>query len=108
MKQASPLGRSGSSTLRPTRYRRFSHRRGWDPDNNGGTNSTPNFPSYTSGHATFGSAMFQVLRRYYGTDDIAFSFQSDEFNGVTRDDTGAVRPPRTRAYGALTQAEIEN
>ncbi|MBX6315087.1 MAG: phosphatase PAP2 family protein [Isosphaeraceae bacterium] len=85
----------------------------WQPlgaqaDNNSGTNFTPNFPSYTSGHATFGSAMFQVLRRYYGTDDIAFSFQSDEFNGVTRDDTGRVRPPRTRTYSSLTQAEIEN
>jgi hypothetical protein len=51
--------------------------------------------------------MFQVLRRYYGTDDIAFSFQSDEFNGMTRDDTGRVRPPRTRTYSSLTQAELE-
>jgi hypothetical protein len=84
----------------------------WQPlgaqaDNNSGTNFTPNFPSYTSGHATFGSSMFQVLRRYYGTDDIAFSFQSDEFNGMTRDDTGRVRPPRTRTYSSLTQAELE-
>ena len=71
-------------------------------------NFTPNFPSYVSGHATFGSALFQILRRYYGTDDIAFRFQSDEFNGVTRDQTGAVRPPRTREYANLTQPELEN
>ena len=68
----------------------------------------PNFPSYVSGHATFGSALFQILRRYYDTDDIAFHFQSDEFNGVTRDQTGAVRPRRTRKYENLTQPELEN
>jgi hypothetical protein len=85
----------------------------WEPlgaqaDNDSGTNFTPPFPSYDSGHATFGSALFQILRRYYGTDDIVFSFQSDEFNGVTRDDTGAVRPQRTRSYSTLSQAEMEN
>jgi hypothetical protein len=80
---------------------------GAQADNNSGTNFTPNFPSYTSGHASFGSSMFQILRRYYGRDDIAFCFQSDEFNGVTRDDTGTVRPPRTRFYTNLTQPELE-
>ena len=30
-------------------------------------NFTPPFPAYTSGHATFGSALFQTLRRFYGT-----------------------------------------
>ncbi len=85
----------------------------WEPlgaqaDNNSGTNFTPNFPSYTSGHATFGSAMFQVVRRFYCEDDIAFRFQSDEFNGVTRDDSGTVRLARTRRYSSLTQAELEN
>lgn len=87
--------------------------RNWEPlgapaDNNSGTNFTPNFPSYTSGHASFGSALFQILRRYYETDAIAFRFQSDEYNGVTRDDTGKVRPRRTRRYADLTQAELEN
>src|SRR5262249_3030673 len=72
------------------------------------TNFTPPFPSYDSGHASFGSALFQVLREYYGTDNIPFSFQSDEFNGVTTDDTGAVRPPVTRSYNNLTEPEIEN
>jgi len=85
----------------------------WQPlgaqaDNGSGTNFTPNFPSYVSGHATFGSAMFQILREYYGTDHIPFSFQSDEYNGVTKDADGVVRRPRTRFYANLTQAEIEN
>jgi hypothetical protein len=85
----------------------------WEPlgaqaDNGSGTDFTPNFPSYVSGHATFGSAVFQVLRRYYRTDSIPFRFQSDEFNGVTRDETGAVRPARWRTYGNFTQAEYEN
>jgi Vanadium chloroperoxidase N-terminal domain len=84
----------------------------WKPlgaqaDNGSGTNFTPPFPSYVSGHATFGTAMFQVLRRFYGTDDISFSFQSDEFNGVTSNG-GVVRPRRVRWYRNLEQAEVEN
>ena len=46
-------------------------------------NFTPPFPAYTSGHATFGAAVFQTLARFYGRDDISFSFVSDELNGVT-------------------------
>jgi hypothetical protein len=42
-----------------------------------GPNFTPPFPAYTSGHATFGAALFQTLRRFYGTDRIAFTFESD-------------------------------
>jgi len=48
-------------------------------------NFTPPFPSYPSGHAGFGGALFQTLRRFYGTDEIAFRFMSDEFNGVTKE-----------------------
>ena len=50
-----------------------------------GPNFTPPFPAYPSGHAGFGGALFQTLRRYYHTDDIAFTFTSDEFNGRTID-----------------------
>lgn len=56
-----------------------------------GLNFTPPFPSYPSGHAGFGGAAFQTLRLFYGRDDIAFTFVSDEFNGVTRDNEGSVR-----------------
>jgi hypothetical protein len=80
---------------------------GAQADNGSGTNFTPNFPSYDSGHATFASTTFQVLRDFYGRDSIPFSFQSDEYNGVTRDDTGAVRPPVTRSYNYLSQPEFE-
>lgn len=76
--------------------------------NMGGTNFTPPFPAYTSGHATFGAAAFGTLRHFFGTDKIKFSFTSDEFNGVTKDQNGQVRPVVTRTYKSLSQATMEN
>jgi hypothetical protein len=73
-----------------------------------GPNFTPPFPSYPSGHAAFGGALFQMLRRFYRTDRIAFTFISDEFNGVTRDNSGHVRPLMPRRFSSLSQAEEEN
>jgi hypothetical protein len=73
-----------------------------------GPNFTPPFPSYPSGHGGFGGALFQTLRRFYGTDRIAFTFVSDEFNGKTRDANGNVRPLRPRSFSRLSQAEEEN
>jgi hypothetical protein len=73
-----------------------------------GPNFTPPFPAYPSGHAGFGGALFQMLRHFYGTDRIAFSFVSDEFNGVTRDNKGNVRPVVSRSFSSLSQAEEEN
>ena len=79
------------------------------PADNNGTNFTPGFPSYVSGHSTFGSAIFEVLRLFYGKDNIRFQFQSDEYNGQTFDsDTGTVRPARSRSYRSFSQAEREN
>jgi vanadium-dependent haloperoxidase-like protein len=75
---------------------------------NGSPNFTPPFPSYTAGHPTFGSALFQILRRFYRTDEIAFTIISDEFNGITRDNQGNVRPLIPRRFHSLTQAEEEN
>jgi hypothetical protein len=72
-----------------------------------GPNFTPPFPSYTSSHAGLGSAMFQMMRRLYG-DSIAFTFVSDEFNGITRDNRGRVRPRLPRSFSSLSQAEEEN
>jgi hypothetical protein len=71
-------------------------------------NFTPPFPSYPSGHATFGGALFQILRRFYGTDNVAFTLVSDEFNGVTRDNNGNVRPYIPRSFNSFSQAEEEN
>jgi hypothetical protein len=73
-----------------------------------GPNFTPPFPAYPSGHAGFGGALFQTLRRFYGTDAIAFTFVSDEFNGVTRGNDGNVRPLLPRSFTSLSQAEEEN
>ncbi|HTU68323.1 MAG TPA: hypothetical protein VMF52_20440 [Steroidobacteraceae bacterium] len=73
-----------------------------------GPNFTPPFPSYPSGHATFGGALFETLRNFYGTDKIAFTFVSDEFNGETRANDGTVRPYRPRSFDNLSQAEEEN
>jgi hypothetical protein len=73
-----------------------------------GPNFTPPFPAYPSGHAGFGGALFQMLRNFYGTDRIAFTFVSDEFNGVTRDNEGNVRPLVPRRFESLSQAEEEN
>ena len=73
-----------------------------------GPNFTPPFPSYPSGHAGFGGALFEVLRKFYGTDDIAFTFVSDEFNGITRDNAGNVRPLLPRTFASLSDAEEEN
>ena len=63
-----------------------------------GPNFTPPFPAYPSGHAGFGGALFQTLRRFYGTDAIAFTFVSDEFNGTTKDHNGNVRPYMPAAF----------
>jgi hypothetical protein len=71
-------------------------------------NFTPPFPAYPSGHAGFGGALFQTLRRFYGRDDIGFTFISDEFNGQTRDNEGAVRPLIPRSFSSLSEAEEEN
>ena len=85
---------------------------GWTPlgapaSNLTGPNFTPPFPSCPSGHATLGSAMFQVLRRLYG-DAISFTLMSDELNGITRDNRGRVRPHIPRSFSSLSQAEEEN
>jgi hypothetical protein len=73
-----------------------------------GPNFTPPFPAYPSGHAGFGGVLFQILRRFYGTDEIEFTFVSDEYNGVTRDNLGAVRLLHPRHFKTFSQAEEEN
>jgi len=73
-----------------------------------GVNFTPPFPSYPSGHATFGGVLFQILRRYIGTDDVPFTFISDELNGETIDHQGQHRPSLPRTYNRLSDAEEEN
>ncbi|MET0551864.1 MAG: chloroperoxidase [Vicinamibacteria bacterium] len=73
-----------------------------------GPNFTPPFPAYPSGHATFGGTLFQVMRRILGTDNVTFTFTSDEYNGTTVGNDGEVRPLLPRTFTKLSQAEEEN
>jgi len=93
------LATLGDPTFRPL---------GAPASNLAGPNFTPPFPAYPSGHAGFGAALFQILRNFYRTDTIAFTFVSDEFNGMTRDNKGNVRPLVPRSFSSLSEAEEEN
>lgn len=59
-------------------------------------NFTPPFPTYISGHATFGGALFQSITNFYGTDEISFDVTSEELPGMTR------------SFDTLSDARIEN
>ena len=48
------------------------------------------------------------MRKVFGTDDIKFTFVSDELNGVTKDNQGNIRALKPRTFTSLTQAEEEN
>ncbi|MCK1417652.1 hypothetical protein IVB55_32880 [Bradyrhizobium sp. CW4] len=77
---------------------------------------TPNFPAYPSGHATFGTACFDMLRRVRAetakrpkeADAIDLRITSDELNGVTvdnfKDDTRPLRPVRFDSIEDLIEA----
>jgi membrane-associated phospholipid phosphatase len=81
-------------------------------------NFTPPFPAYPSGHATFGAAALHVTRRFYNVADgdrsadtlfAGLSFTSEELDGVSRDNLGAVRPKHTRSFaGGLWDMIVEN
>ena len=49
-----------------------------------------------------------MLRRFYRTDAIRFTFVSDEYNGVTVGNDGETRPLKPRTFTSLSQAEEEN
>lgn len=97
---------------------------GWLPlgapkTNEPGTkNFTPPFPAYPSGHATFGAAALHMTRLFYGipkghadADNLfdGLTFVSDELNGVSTDNKGAIRPRHVRNFpGGLWQMIEEN
>jgi hypothetical protein len=60
---------------------------------------TPPFPAWPSGHATMGGALFEVLRDFYGTDNVNYVLHSAEEmpSGL-----------ETRSFTSFTQAEWEN
>jgi hypothetical protein len=76
-------------------------------DNGSGTNFTPAFPSYTSGHASIGTALFTTLAQFYGTDNIPFTINSDEFNTITVGQNGQPRPLMPRSYTSFSEAAEE-
>ncbi len=59
---------------------------------------TPPFPAYVSGHATFGGAVYEVLRDFYGTDLQNYVLTSQEMP----------IGQETRNFSSFTQAEYEN
>lgn len=71
--------------------------------------ATPPFPSYPSGHATFGAVTFEILRSLF-EDNRSFTFISDEYNGEGVDPffpniPRAFVPVRFRS---LTEAQVQN
>lgn len=100
----SGLGDGNAATIGDVNYTPL----GAPASNLAGQDFTPPFPAYPSGHAGFGGALFETLRNFFGRDDIAFTFVSDEFNGVTTDHAGTVRPRLPRSFSSLSQAEEEN
>ncbi|MEU7610021.1 carbohydrate binding domain-containing protein [Micromonospora sp. NPDC049204] len=61
---------------------------GWQPlsQDTNGVSFSPAFPAYVSGHATFAGAWAAVMRRFFGTDAIAFDATTDDphAEGVVR------------------------
>jgi hypothetical protein len=85
----------------------------WTPlgapaSNRSGTDFTPPFPSYPSGHATFGGAMFRMLANFYELDNYSFRLKSDEMSGRTTDSDGYHRYSVTREFDSFSQAAAEN
>jgi membrane-associated phospholipid phosphatase len=74
-----------------------------------GSNFTPNFPAYPSGHASFGTAAFRTFAGLIGktVDQIAVEFVSDEFDGKTTDHLGVLRP-RWKQLFTLEEAIAQN
>ncbi|OAS27288.1 hypothetical protein A5481_02370 [Methylobacterium platani] len=74
-------------------------------------NRTPNFPAYPSGHASFGTTCFEILRRFLneeaGGNKPSFVVKSEEFDGKNVDPDGSVRPVHHRTL-TLAEAIREN
>lgn len=75
---------------------------------NNGNDFTPPFPSYSSGHATFGAALFRTLENFYGADAISFRLISDELHGGTTGSDGSPRYTVVRPFDSFSSAAIEN
>jgi len=85
-----------------------------DEDNNPATEpdakwdhllAAPPFPSYVSGHSIFSKASAEILTRFFGSDNIAFSAKSDTLPDVVRNFTSfaacADEIGMSRIYGGI-------
>ena len=84
--------------------------------------NTPPFPAYPSGHATFGTTCFEIVRRFFvekkgtlGDKDspstganLPFMLVSDEQNGDNLGPDGIARIVKTRSFPTLDKAIKEN
>ena len=69
---------------------------------------TPPFPAYSSGHAAFGSSMFEAVREYF-PNNTAFTFVSEEYDGKTVEAAdGSIRPLVPVRYRTIEAASLEN
>ena len=74
---------------------------------------TPPFPTYISGHATFGAALFGSLQEFYGTDEITFDVTSEELEILLNDPElqeayGLDLDDATRTFNSFSEAMAEN
>lgn len=95
----------------------------------GVTTLSPGFPAYPSGHATFGAALFQVLKLALinnaspmTTQDVmavessgvtpipaeTFTFVSDELDGIQSDPDGSLRARVVKQFGNFAEPVWEN
>lgn len=80
----------------------------------GARSFTPPFPAYPSGHATFGAAVFETVRLFYGhtdpktKDTIGFTFVSDELDDRSTDNDGTIRTRHVRKFTSVADAMYEN
>ncbi|QDS94698.1 PAP2 superfamily protein [Roseimaritima multifibrata] len=83
------------------------------PNGEDTTGFTPQFPTYISGHATFGAALFGTLQEFYGTDDISFDVTSAELemlleNPELQEAYGLDLDDATRTFDSFSEAMAEN
>jgi hypothetical protein len=73
-------------------------------------NTTPGFPAYPSGHATFGAACFETVAALLDKkpEEVMVNFVSDELNGITTDNTGATRPRYNLSFNLRKAIEDNN
>lgn len=68
---------------------------------------TPPFPAYPSGHSTFGSSTFEIMRHFFG-NQTRFTIVSDEYNGEGVDPLGVPRPLAPVRFRSFDQAQESN